>query len=196
MRRETVFKIFSNIPEIETERLILRKMGVADADDMYSYARRPDVTKYLTWNPHPNKNYTRDYLEYVETRYAAGEFFDWAIIEKISQHMIGTCGFTRFNFNANGGEVGYVINPDYRGRGYAPEALKAVMDFGFEVLKLVRIEANYMEGNLASRRVMDKVGMSYEGMHRSSMLVREEYKNICVCSVLAKEYIAHKTIQS
>lgn len=188
MKRATIYKIFSNIPQLETERLILRKMLVLDTDDMYSYAHRADVTRYLTWNPHPNKNYTREYLEYISTRYVSGEFYDWAIIEKKSRHMIGTCGFTRFDFHSNGAEVGYVLNPQYWGQGYAPEALRAVMDFGFDEIGLVRIEAKYMEGNTASRRVMEKVGMTYEGMFRSAMLVRSEYKNICVCSILSEEY--------
>lgn len=189
MRKATIYKIFSNIPKIETDRLILRKMCIDDADDMYSYARLPAVTKYLTWNPHPSVSYTRNYLEYVATRYAVGEFYDWAVIEKKSQRMIGTCGFTRFNLNSDGAEVGYVIHPDYRGQGYATEALRAVISFGFDTLNLVRIEAKYMEGNVASRRVMDKVGMRYEGTNRASMLVREEYKNICVCAVLNNEHI-------
>ena len=188
IKREKIYKIFSNIPRLETERLILRKMCIEDAEDMYSYARLAEVTKYLTWNPHPNVYYTRNYLEYVATRYAAGEFFDWAVIEKKTGRMIGTCGFTRFNYSSNSAEVGYVINPDFRGNGYAVEALRAVVDFGFKILGVRRIEANYMEGNTSSRRVMDKIGMCYEGMHRSSMLVKQEYKNICVCSILSNEY--------
>ena len=194
MKREFIYRIFSKIPQLETDRLILRKMLVSDASDMYEYARRPDVTKYLTWNPHPSQTYTRNYLEYVATKYATGGFYDWAVIEKKSGRMIGTCGFTRFDFQSNGAEIGYVINPDYRGNGYAPEAARAVMSFAFNVLKVVRLEANYMEGNLASRRVMDKIGMSYEGMRRSSMLVRNQYKNICICSILADEYNCIKSL--
>lgn len=189
MKREKIYRTFSNMPRLETERLVLRKMCVEDAEDMYSYARLADVTKYLTWSPHPNVNYTKNYLQYVETKYAAGEFFDWAVTEKSSGKMIGTCGFTRFDYNSDGAEVGYVINPVFRGRGFAAEALGAVVRFGFRELNLVRIEARYMEGNAASRRVMDKTGMHYEGMYRASMLVKNEYKNICVCSVLANEYL-------
>ena len=192
MKREFIYRIFSKIPQLETDRLILRKMLVSDAADMYEYARRPDVTKFLTWNPHPNQTYTRNYLEYVATKYATGNFYDWAVIEKVSGHMIGTCGFTRFDFQSNGAELGYVINPDYRGQGYAPEAAEAVMKFAFDELGVVRLEANYMEGNLASRRVMEKLGMTYEGMRRRSMLVRNQYKNICVCSILIDEYKNNK----
>lgn len=188
MKRETIYRLFSNIPELKTDRLLLRKMLVKDASDMYEYAKRADVTKFLTWNPHPNISYTREYLEYISTRYAVGEFFDWAVTTENEGKMIGTCGFTRFDFNSNLGEVGYVINPEYRGNGYAPEALEAVIKFGFERLALRRIEARYMEGNIASRRVMEKVGMTYEGTLRSSLLVRGEYRDIGVCSLINNNF--------
>ena len=188
MKRSKIYKIFSNIPLIETDRLILRRMMVKDYEDMYLYARRSDVTKYLTWKSHTSPMYTKEYLEYIATKYSLGEFYDWAVIDKREQKMIGTCGFTRFDFHSNSAEVGYVLNPEYWGKGYATEAVKAVVKFGFETIGVVRIEAKYMEGNAASRRVMEKVGMSYEGMMRSALLVENEYKNIGVCSILLDEY--------
>ena len=188
MKREIIYRLFSNIPELKTQRLILRKMLVRDADDMFEYAKRADVTKYLTWNPHPNRNYTREYLEYISTRYSVGEFYDWAVTTADEGKMIGTCGFTRFDYNSNYAEVGYVINPEYWGNGYATEALDTVIKFGFERLALRRIEARHMEGNIASRRVMEKVGMTYEGTLRSALLVKGEYKNICVCSLINSNF--------
>lgn len=188
MKKEFIFRIFSDIPQLETDRLILRKMLVSDSYDMYEYSQRADVTKYLTWQPHPGRGYTKNYLEYVSTRYESGDFFDWAVVEKASGRMIGTCGFTRFNLPSDSAEIGYVINPDFSGRGYATEAVRRVIDFGFNVLGLNRIEAKYMEGNKASHRVMEKVGMTYEGMHRSSMLVFGAYKNIGICSILKNEW--------
>lgn len=188
MKREAVYKLFSNIPELRTERLTLRKLLVRDADDMFEYAKRADVTKYLTWSPHPNRGYTKEYLEYVATRYAAGEFYDWAVVEGKSGRMIGTCGFTRFDFPSNCAEVGYVLNPECWGNEYAPEALGAVIGFGFDNLQLNRVEARHIEGNVSSRRVMEKVGMLYEGTLRRALCIRGEYRNVCVCSILRSEY--------
>jgi len=190
MKRETIYRVFSNIPELVTERLVLRKMLVRDTDDMYEYARRADVTRYLTWSPHPDRTYTRDYLEYISTRYAAGEFYDWAVTDAKTGKMIGTCGFTRFDYASNCGEVGYVLNPRYWGQEYALEALMAVLEFGFEILKLNRIEARHMEGNEASRRVMEKAGMTYEGTLRGLLYLRGEYRNVSVYSILRSEFYA------
>lgn len=188
IKRTDIYKIFTKIPEIETNRLLLRKMLVTDADDMYEYAGKKSVTEYLTWYPHPDREYTRDYLEYLGTRYRVGDFFDWAVTLKESGKMIGTCGFTCFDYADNSAEVGYVINPSYRGREIAPEALHAVMRFGFLTLGLHRIEAHYIDGNDASRRVMEKVGMRFEGVQRESMLIKGEYRDIGICAILKKDF--------
>ncbi len=146
MKKENVIKKFKNIPVIKTERLTLRRMRVEDCHDMYEYSKREDVTEYLLWSPHPNRTHTRKYLEYIKTRYDDGEFYDWAVQLDSEQKMIGTCGFSSIDFANNSAEVGYVINPAYRGRGYAPEALLEIMMFGFLELNLHRIEARYMDG--------------------------------------------------
>ena len=103
--------------------------------------------------------------------------------------MIGTCGFTALDFNHNVAEVGYVINPKYHNRGIATEALRRVMDFGFMELNAHRIEAKYMIGNDASRRVMEKCGMTFEGVRRSSMFVKGKYRDIGICSLISDEYM-------
>ncbi len=189
MKKENVIKKFKNIPVIKTERLTLRRMRVEDCHDMYEYSKREDVTEYLLWSPHPNRTHTRKYLEYIKTRYDDGEFYDWAVQLDSEQKMIGTCGFSSIDFANNSAEVGYVINPAYRGRGYAPEALLEIMMFGFLELNLHRIEARYMDGNDASRRVMDKLGMKYEGCARSSLFVKGQYRSIHTCAILSDEFI-------
>ncbi len=188
MNRNAIYRIFSRMPVLTTPRLVLRRMRPEDDRDMYEYACRRDVTEYLTWYPHASRRFTRDYLEYLEGRYRVGDFFDWAITLRESGKMIGTCGFTSFDFENDSGEVGYVLNPDYRGHGIIPEALHAVMRFGFGDLLLNRIEAHYIMGNDASRRVMEKVGMKYEGVRRGAMLIKGAYRDIGTCAVLREEF--------
>lgn len=187
MKCETVYRVFSDIPSLVTERLLLRRMQVGDCYDMYEYASDPNVTRFLTWSPHPDMEYTKEYLQYIANHYKLGDFYDWAVILREENKMIGTCGFTRFHMHHDCGEVGYVINPAYRGRGIACEAVQTVMRFGFSNLGLHRIEAKYMDGNEASRRVMEKVGMTFEGMRRDEMLIKGSYRNIGVCSILRED---------
>ena len=102
--------------------------------------------------------------------------------------MIGTCGFTRFELPHNSGEIGYVLNPEYHKKGYGTEAASRVMRFGFEVLKLNRIEARFMEHNAASLRVMEKAGMTFEGFHRKAMRIKGKYETVGYCSILRDEF--------
>ncbi len=188
MKREHIYKIFSHMPTIETGRFILRKVTLDDVDDMYEYAKEAEVTKYLTWSPHVDKAHTFEYVSYLQNRYKVGDFFDWAVVCKDSGKMIGTCGFTRFDYPSNAAEIGYVLNPDYHGQGIATEVLARVIRFGFEKLALNRIECRYMIENPASRRVMEKNGMSFEGVCREGMLIKGKYRNIGICSILRSEY--------
>lgn len=189
MRKEHISKIFSDIPVLKTERFILRKISLDDTDDMYEYAKNADVTKYLTWSPHESKTHTFEYISYLQNRYASGEFFDWAVVCKDSGKMIGTFGFTRFDFKNDGGEIGYVLNPEYHGKGIATEILGRVIRYGFENLGLERIECRFMVKNIASRRVMEKNGMQFEGFRRKGMLVKGEYKDIGICSIIREDFL-------
>ena len=188
MNKETVYRIFCDIPTLQTDRLCLRKITADDTDDMYEYSRLPEVTKYLLWSPHPDKAYTFDYLTYLRSRYQSGDFFDWALTLKDTEKMIGTCGFTRFDFRHDCGEIGYVINPEYSGQGIATEAVARVIRFGFENLALNRIECKFIPENLASRRVMEKNRMTFEGIRRKAMLIKGEYRDVGICSILREEF--------
>lgn len=188
MKKTTIYQLFSHIPTLETERLTLRGMRVSDAEDMFAYAQQEPVTRYLTWTPHPNVKHTKDYLTYVGQRYRTGDFFDWAVICKEDGHMIGTCGFTTFDFTSDSAEIGYVLNPAYHGRGLATEAVREVIRFGFEELSLHRIEAKFMKENTRSQRLMERVGMQFEGYAREAMKVKGEYRTIGRCGILRSEW--------
>ena len=188
MKKENILHIFSRMPTLETERLLLRPLRVTDTEDMYAYAKDPEVTRYLLWRPHPDMQYTRSYLEYLAGRYRIGMHYEWAVVLKEEKRMIGTCGFVTIDCTHKRAEVGYVLNPAYRGRGIMPEALTRVLQFGFTMLSLHRIEARYMIGNEASLRVMEKVGMQREGVARDGMLVKGAYRDIGTAAILANEF--------
>lgn len=189
MKREQIHEVFSKIPTFETERLILRPMRMFDAFDMYAYARLPETSAFLTWSPHPDIEYTKNYLAFIIGKYKSGEFYDWAVTLKAEEgKMIGTCGFSRIDVSNNVGEVGYVIGPDYQGNGYATEAVMEIMAFGFTRLNFHRIEAKYITQNLASRSVMERCGMHFEGVARGSMLIKGNYRDIGTCAILQEEW--------
>lgn len=182
--------IFKNPPELKTERLTLRKMLPSDAEDMYEYASNPIVPRYLLWKVHPSVKFSLSYLKFIKTQYAAGNFFDWALTLADGGKMIGTCGFTLIDGENHAGEIGYVLNPAYWGKGIAAEAIKRVMSFGFGELRLNRIYARIMDGNAQSEKVAEKCGMRHEGTLRSSMFVKGEFKTIKIYAVLRDEFYA------
>ncbi len=192
MKKSILANIFSNIPTLETERLILRRLVPSDAEDMFEYSCDKNVTEYLTWSPHPDKYYTIDYIKFVQKKYKTGDFRDWAVIDKATGKMIGTCGFTSVDLQNRRGEVGYVYNSSFWGRGIAAEALMCVIGFGFSTLSLNRIEGRFMAENIASRRVMERCGMTFEGVHREHIFVKEKYRDVGVCAILRGEYKGEK----
>ena len=188
--KEADLKRFVNPPVLVGENVVLRKMTPKDVIDVNEYASDELVPKYLLWKPHPSIDYTKKYLKHVEKCYKKGTFYDWAI--EYGGKVIGTCGFTSFSIENQCGEIGYVLNSGYWGKGLARESALLVIKYGFEVLELNRIEARYMAENTQSRRVMEKCDMKFEGVLRSSIFSKGKFHDIGVCSILRAEYINNK----
>ena len=181
-------EIFANPPTLETKRLRLVKISPKHAEDMYTYSCDPDVTKYLTWSCHSSVKETERYINLLQKKYAAGVFNDWGLIHKDSGRFIGTCGFTSFDYETGTAEIGYVLSKDFWGTGLAAEATRCVMEFGFENFNLDGFFAKCMEGNDASVRVMQKVGMSFDNIYRNGMFIKGSYKTIIVYRVTKEKF--------
>ena len=180
--------VFKNPPAIETDRLLFRPMQIRDAEDMFEYSSKESVTRYLLWSPHESVDYTRRYLIFVKKQYSQGLFYDWAVILKDTGKMIGTGGFTTIDGRHQSAEIGYVLNDDYWGKGSGSEIARELLCFGFNYLGLNRIQARYMVGNEASRRVMEKNGMQFEGVARNLMYVKGSFRDIGCCAILKEDY--------
>lgn len=187
--RDTDLTVFCNLPEIETERLLLRKMLPSDADDMYAYSCRPETSEYLLWSPHAAPSVTKKYLAFLQKQYKAAAFYDFAVVEKATGRMIGTCGFSSFDLDNNSAEIGYVLSPDYWGRGMATEAVRKILTFGFLDLSLHRICVRILDGNTASIRVAEKCGMRHEATHIHALRVKGEYKTFHEYAILSREWM-------
>lgn len=174
--------VFSDLPELSTQRLRLVKITPGYAQDMYEYSCDADVTKYLTWSPHSSVKETERYIKLLQKRYQSGAFNDWGLVLKENGKFIGTCGYTSFDFEKNRAELGYVLSRDYWGMGLAVEACLEVMRFGCETFGFENYFAKCMQGNDASMRVMQKLGMKLEGIYNNSMFIKGEYKTIIVYS--------------
>ncbi len=188
MTKGKTLKIFKKMPTLRTERLTLRKMSVYDSKDMYDYARRPEVTKYLLWHEHESEQQSYEHLCYIADAYKRGDYYDWGVTLTDSGKMIGTCGYTSFDFEHGRVEIGYVLNPDFWGQGIATEAVSALTEFAFKELNANRVEIHFIEGNNASLKVAEKCGMTLEGYLKQYMLIKGEYKNIGFAAVTRDKF--------
>lgn len=182
-------EIFSNLPKITTERLLLRKITMEDLDDMYAYASNDEVSKYVTWETHRNITDTKDFIEYVINRYENNQIAPWGIEHKETKKMIGSIDFVHWLPNHKVAEIGYVLSQEYWGKALMTEAAKALITFGFEKMDVIRIEARCVTDNLRSERVMQKVGMSFEGILRKSMFTKGVHRDMKIYSILKEEFL-------
>ena len=156
----------SRIPELVTERLRLRAPVPGDAAGLLAVLGNPEVTRYHNVPTITTLTDAQALLERLAQRQAARDTIRWAI--ELAEHsgMIGTVGLLRFDFEHRHAEVGYEIGQHWWGRGLIPEAAAAVIQYGFSVLGLHRIEAGVLPGNNASVRVLQKLGFLEEGTRR------------------------------
>ena len=179
---------FSRLPVLETASLILRPLRMSDAADVYAYAADPEVARYVLWDPHTSLRDTRSYIRYIRALYRSGFPSSWGIVHRETNKVIGTIGFMWASGENRSAEVGYSLSRQYWNRGYATEALSAVIDSAFRTLNLHRIEAQRDVRNPASGRVMEKCGMQYEGTMRSRLLNKGEFIDVAVYAILRKEW--------
>lgn len=187
-----MLSIFTRIPTLETGRLIMRKILPSDCADMYDYSSRSETSRYLLWSPHESPRYTKKYLSFIQSAYRNETFYDFALVDKETGKMIGTCGFTSFDLQNNSAEIGYVLHPDFWGKGFAKEAVMRLMTFGFAELRLHRMTAKIMTQNAASKRVAEKCGMRHEAHRIEAMLIKGTYETIDEYAILAKEFYGKK----
>ena len=152
---------------IETERMFLRRFSIDDAEAVYrNWASDPKVTKYLTWPTHTGVEVSRAVLKDWISAYSQNDYYQWAIVLK--EHgcdPIGSIAAVQLDDKVH---IGYCIGETWWHQGIMTAALKAVMEFFFDVVGANRIESRHDPRNPHSGMVMKKCGMKYEGTMRSS----------------------------
>lgn len=186
----TLSGIFSNLATVETSRLLLRPMRLDDAEDMFDYASDPDVVRFTSWTVHQSTADTRAFLQHAIAAYQADRAASWAVEHKADRKMIGTCGFIWWNQTDAKAELGYALSRDYWGQGYATEAASASVDFGFQVMRLHRIQAECVGLNTGSAHVLEKVGMKPEGVQREAVMDIDGFADLLLYALLRDEWKA------
>ena len=149
-----------NIKELETERLILRKLEESDAEEMFkNWANDDEVTKFVRWYTHKNVDETREYIKFENEQCKNDNYYNWGIVLKETGELIGAIG--AFPSEDERTEPGYNISKKYWNNGYTTEALKKVLEYLTNEVGIHRFRCSHAVLNPASGKVMQKAGFKY-----------------------------------
>ena len=182
--------------KLETERLILRRFKIDDYVEMYNnWACEDAVTKFLTWQTHTNQDVTKSVLADWISKYANKDFYNWAIELKEENRLIGNISVVSLREETLSAILGYCMGSKWWGKEIMPEAGKAVLKYLFEEVGFNRIAANHDKNNPKSGRVMQKIGMTYEGTLRSAGFCNQGIIDDVRYSILKSEWDLNRQVQ-
>jgi ribosomal-protein-alanine N-acetyltransferase len=182
---------FVAFPRLETARLILREVAREDAEDLHIALSDPEVTRYLPFSARTTLAETQEYLSGLAAHYRDRNLIAWTIAlregARDESAAIGLAYFLHWDPDHARAEVGYLLARSAWGQGYATEAIRALLAFGFDVARCNRVEAWHQVGNDASGRAMEKAGMRFEGVLREHDIVKGKPVSLAVYSMLRSE---------
>ena len=176
--------------EIETERLILRRFGMGDANEIFrEWASYENVVKFLTWEKHASIAQTKTFLVDVIGGYARLDKYCWGIELKNEGMLIGSIDAKITDGRSRVAELGYCLGERFWNFGYATESVRAVSDYMFYDVNLNRLEAYHSVENPASGRVLIKAGLFREGhMRQKYMTADGAYQNSELYGLIKEDF--------
>jgi ribosomal-protein-alanine N-acetyltransferase len=177
----------NKFPDLTTERLDLVEIQQSHLKDLFLLFGDTKVTEFYNLLPLASEQEGQKLLDWFRSRFKDGLGIRWGIALKGKSDIIGTIGFNNYT-QKHRANIGYDLQSLYWGKGYMTEALKAVIDFGFNELDINRIEAEVMQGNIASEKLLEKLNFTKEGVLRHWMFWNEQHYDMTMYSLLKNEY--------
>lgn len=181
------YGLFS-MPTLETDRLILRRINMKDAQDIFEYSRDAEVARHVLWAAQKDISEAKDYCRFMMKRYRQDLPSSWGIVDKSSRRLVGTIGYMDYREEHGSVEVGYSLAKWMWNGGYMTEALRRVIEYTFEAMDINRIEAQHELDNPSSGRVMEKCGMKKEGVLRQRLYNKGKYVDVALYAILQPDY--------
>jgi ribosomal-protein-alanine N-acetyltransferase len=175
---------FSPFPVLETDRLILRRITTDDAGAVFRLRSNPDTMKYV---PRPLAVTTDDALAHIATieeKIGSNTGINWAITLKGNPEFIGIIGNFRIEFENYRAEIGYMLLPEFNGKGIISEAIARVVQYGFEEMRLHSIEAVIDPDNIASARVLEKNNFIKEAHLKENEFYNGRFLDTVIYSII------------
>lgn len=176
--------------QLETDRLILQELSWDDLEDIFKFHSHPEVARYNTIGIPADKEVTKgiirgaieDQVNKPRSKYG------WTVRLKSNNQFIGESGMSASNNRFKRGEIHYHIAFEHWGKGYATEVAKRLIAFGFDTLKLHRVEAGVATNNPGSIKVLEKSGMLREGLRRKILPIRGDWYDNYMYAILEDDY--------
>jgi len=176
---------FTPFPIIETARLTLRRLDEGDADEIFFHRSNEQMMRYLDKQPFKTVDEAKAWIAMVLKNDEQNEGINWGIALKGESRIIGTICLFHFAQEHERGELGYMLHFDYQGKGLMREAVTAVLDYGFRMLKLHSIEANVNPENIASIKTLEHHNFVREAYFRENYVFNGRYLDTAVYSLLS-----------
>lgn len=175
---------FSPFPVIETERLLLRRIGAKDDNDLFFLRSSKAAMKYLDRPMHSSINETQELIKKIEDGILQNTAIGWGLSLKGKAQLIGTISYHRIEKEHYRAEIGYMIHPDYWRTGLISEAIKPVIDFGFNQMNLHSIEANVNPENIASIKLLEKHKFTKEAHFKENYFYNGKFLDSVIYSLV------------
>jgi ribosomal-protein-alanine N-acetyltransferase len=179
---------FSPFPNLETNRLNLRRLKSEDVSEIFALRSNPEIMKFI---PRPLMKTREEALEFISVMDANVNnniLLNWAITTKEEDKLIGMIGFYRMKPENYRAEVGYILSAEFHGQGIITEALERIIQFGFDEMKLNSIEAVIDPGNYGSEKVLLKNNFVKEGHFKEHTFFEGKFLDSVFYSLLKKNY--------
>jgi ribosomal-protein-alanine N-acetyltransferase len=180
-------------PTLGTPRLVLRALGLEDLDPYFAAYSHPEAMRHWSCAPLADRTAARAYLE---ASMDPARMLTWSILRREDEAWLGTATLSGVDLEHRRAELGVLLDPSHWGRGYAKEALGAVLDYGFGSLALHRVEADVDPRNEASLRVLERLGFVREGLLRERWGVGGSRQDGLMLGILAREWAARQDPRS
>lgn len=178
------------IDNIKSEKVYLQGLEEKHWKDVHEYVSQDKVCQYQPWDPNTeqeSQNFVKQVI--IDANKEVRSRFVFAIVLKENGKMIGAGEFNIRDFTNKVGEIGYIVNPDYWGKGIATEVAKQLIEFGFKEFNLHRIYATCDPRNVGSSKVLEKIGMTNEGRIRENLLIKDGWRDSLLYSILEQEWV-------
>lgn len=174
---------------LQTERLILKPYKLEYADEIFKVVKQKEIADTTVMIPHPYPREAVDqWIHYLQRSFEQQTACEFAIFLKGDNRYIGNVGLVTISKKHKSAEVGYFIDVNEWNKGYATEACIKIIEYGFYEYQLNRIYSRCMVRNIASRKVMEKAQMTWEGRHKQEILKNNVFEDIDYLSILAEDY--------